>query len=631
MSAKKKSGDSSKRSPKYKRYPPAFKLRVVKLYTEEGYTSEMIARELGICKSTVFTWTKRYREEGEAGLQDRPPVHRKREQVGPSVKARAVELKRKDPQRGVRRISQLLKRNHLMKASPETVRQTLKEAGLSDPPVKKKPKRNPQKPRFFERSRPNQLWQTDIFCFRLGGRNAYLIGYIDDYSRYITGLGLYRSQTAEHVIETYRCGVAEYGVPKEMLTDNGRQYTNWRGTTRFEAELKKDRIKHIRSQPHHPMTLGKIERFWKSIYTEFLSRVQFTSFEEARQRLALWVKYYNYKRPHQGIGGLCPADRFFEIQTQLRKVLEQGIEENVLEAALRGPPREPFYMVGRMGDQSVVIRAEKGKVKMLVDGEEPGKDKELEYDVSEQHRTEKGRIEENEAELHGKGEVRGGPVGMVGTPEALGGVPGSGDHVAAVRELAEGGDQRDAQGARTALASGKGPSGPAGAEGGETAFADGTAGAAPEPARCEAQSPGTVKEGRSAETDIRRALAERIALLPEREAAIVLELLEGNSSPATEGEEDECMEPECAGEGAGDLPGEVRSDERGRRGAAAGDEPEKLLQVGASGSGGDNGKPLRAESGEAARRPEPGAGAAEAPARGTGAGARRAEQSRRAS
>jgi transposase InsO family protein len=72
--------------------------------------------------------------------------------------------------------------------------------------------------------------------------------------------------------------VGEYGVPKEMLTDNGRQYTNWRGTTRFEKELIKDRVKHIRSRPHHPMTLGKIERFWKSILNEFLQRAQFTSY-----------------------------------------------------------------------------------------------------------------------------------------------------------------------------------------------------------------------------------------------------------------------------------------------------------------------------------------------------------------
>ena len=93
------------------------------------------------------------------------------------------------------------------------------------------------------------------------------------------------------------------------------------------------------------------------------------------------MKYYNYKRPHQGIGGLCPADRFFEIAHDLICTLEKGVEENALELALRGRPVDPFYMVGRMGGQSVVIRAEKGKVRMLVDGKDQYLKKELVYDA----------------------------------------------------------------------------------------------------------------------------------------------------------------------------------------------------------------------------------------------------------
>ena len=182
----------------------------------------------------------------------------------------------------VKRISHLLKRAFFLSASPETVRRTLGAESLIVP-SKKKPQRNITRPRFFERSTPNQLWQSDIFTFRLGGRYAYLIGFIDDYSRYMVGLELYRSQTADQVLEVYRRAIGEYGVPKEMLTDRGRQYTNWRGTTRFERELGKDRVKHIKSQAHHPMTLGKIERFWKTIYEEFLVRAQFGSFEEARR------------------------------------------------------------------------------------------------------------------------------------------------------------------------------------------------------------------------------------------------------------------------------------------------------------------------------------------------------------
>jgi transposase InsO family protein len=87
------------------------------------------------------------------------------------------------------------------------------------------------------------------------------------------------------------------------------------------------------------MTLGKIERFWSTIWQNFLVRAQFDSFEAARERIKLWIQYYNYKRPHQGIEGMCPADRFFEIQSQLRQTLEAGMQENLLELALRGKGR----------------------------------------------------------------------------------------------------------------------------------------------------------------------------------------------------------------------------------------------------------------------------------------------------
>ena len=213
------------------------------------------------------------------------------------------------------------------------------------------------------------MWQSDIMTFRLAGKNAYLIGYIDDYSRYITGLGFYRSQTAENVIETYRRAVGEYGVPKEMLTDNGRQYTNWRGTTRFEKELVKDRVKHIRSRPHHPMTLGKIERFWQTFCPSFCNVPSSPAYEDAADRIAFWVKYYNYKRPHQGIERAVSGRPVLRDRHDLEENPRTRCRGEPLEIALRGKPRDPFYMVGRMGDQSVVIRAEKGKVKMLVDDE----------------------------------------------------------------------------------------------------------------------------------------------------------------------------------------------------------------------------------------------------------------------
>ena len=61
------------------------------------------------------------------------------------------------------------------------------------------------------------------------------------------------------------------------------------------------------------------------------------------------------------------------------------IEENLLELALRGKPKSPFYMVGRLGDQNVAIRAEKGKIHMHVDDPDRIEGKVLEYDLNQEH------------------------------------------------------------------------------------------------------------------------------------------------------------------------------------------------------------------------------------------------------
>jgi transposase-like protein len=132
----KKSGGKP-RSKKQNRYPVEFKLQAVRLFTEENYTADMVASEQGIGKSTLSAWVRRYRESDVAGLEYRAPVPNRHPKISPAVKSKAVELKQQDPKRGSRRISHLLHRFCLMKASPETVRRTLTEQGLIEPPAKK--------------------------------------------------------------------------------------------------------------------------------------------------------------------------------------------------------------------------------------------------------------------------------------------------------------------------------------------------------------------------------------------------------------------------------------------------------------------------------------------------------------
>lgn len=431
---------------KVRRYTPDEKLKAVRLRLEEGFSVRDICAEIGVVPSGLNRWISQYRQQGEAGLQHRM-AGKRAAKLPAAITSQIVELKQQNPTFGIKRISQVLRRWFLLPASPETVRQRLHAADLmpAAPPVKK---RNMVRPRFFERATPNQMWQTDIFTFRLGGRYAYLIAFMDDYSRFIVGADLFRSPTAAAAIEVYRVAVGEYQPPKEMLTDNGRQYTTWRGTSRFEAVLQKDGVKHFKSRPQHPMTLGKIERFWSTIWQDFLVRAQFDSFEAARERIKLWIKHYNHKRPNQGIEGLCPADRFFEIQSELRKTIEAGIQENLLELALRGKPQTPFYMVGRMDGQSVVLRAEKGKLKLSVSDQNNNQEQELTYDLH-QNSDRKDGTQKTEPALNPSqrpGQSPGGAGGVDGTVQTGGSLPPAQHQLGDVQPVAAAGDGGDAAG-----------------------------------------------------------------------------------------------------------------------------------------------------------------------------------------
>ena len=428
-----------KKKPSVRRsFSFSYKLKTVKLHLEGSIPQSVISDESGVSRSVLSRWCKQYEEQGEESLK--PAIRRGRRGNFPeAAKEKMIALKRSEPTFGIRRISDALRRFFFLPGSPETVRRTLQGAGLMKERGDAPQERNVQKPRRFERSTPNQMWQSDITMFRLGGTQVYLIGFIDDYSRYMVGAGLYASQKAAQVLEVYRQAVVEYGCPKEMLTDNGRQYTNWRGKTRFEAEMHKDRVKHIRSRPHHPMTLGKIERFWESVLHEFLLKAQFASFEDARERLRYWIQFYNHRRPHQGIGGMCPADRFFEVTSALKKTIEEGVKENVLEMALKGNVSSPFYMVGRMNGQSVVLNVEKGKLKLRVDGEAKETGQEVVYPLNGKNNIHGKEASYGNAEEGSQGielgvpqrgdAVSGGIIGMDAVAETGGSVPGVFDQV----------------------------------------------------------------------------------------------------------------------------------------------------------------------------------------------------------
>jgi hypothetical protein len=143
-----------------------------------------------------------------------------------------------------------------------------------------------------------------------------------------------------------------------VLTDNGSQYVTWRRKSAFSKELEKRGVRQVVASPWHPQTLGKIERFWGTLWRECVDAAVYLDLDDAQQRIGLFIDHYNFQRPHQGIGGLVPADRFFGAALEVLRTLKARVAANALELARHGAPKEPFYLTGQVGGKPFSLHTE---------------------------------------------------------------------------------------------------------------------------------------------------------------------------------------------------------------------------------------------------------------------------------
>jgi transposase InsO family protein len=341
---------------------PEQRLLLLDTWQRSGLPAGDFAALVGVSKHTLYAWKKKFEQAGPGGLMDQP-----RGVSGacrlPEVTKRAIlMMKKANPQWGCQRISDMLVRGPALPASPGSVARVLQEAGI--PLEEAATPRHPDKVRFFERASPNQLWQTDLFTFILKRQNrrVYLVAFMDDHSRFIVGYGLHASQSSALVLEVLRASITGYGVPQEILTDNGTQYVTWRGKSAFARECEKQGIKQVVASPRHPQTLGKIERFWGTLWRECVEAAVFIDLGDARTRIGHFIDHYNFQRPHQGIEGLVPADRFFGAASEVRRTLAARVQANALDVARHGVPKSPFYLTGQAGGQPFSVHTEGERV-----------------------------------------------------------------------------------------------------------------------------------------------------------------------------------------------------------------------------------------------------------------------------
>ena len=462
-----------------KQWAVSEKLEIVQA-RQSGLTLDEVKSLYGASATSTSDWVERYEKGGIAGLEDAPTGGVART---PSARVAAAEqlvdaIKNADPDAGAGKVQGELSRHGFLSLARETVRRLLRRNGHGPILGRTRRRNKPAKVRHFERALPNELWQTDIMSFMIKGQyRVYVIGFLDDHSRFIVGWGLYRFQTAANVQEVFRAAIEKHGMPKEVLSDNGRQYYSWRGKSQFTEMLTKLGIRHIRSRPYHPQTCGKIESFWRNVIQECLAKTPLGSFDEAKEKIGEYVEYYNFKRPHQGIENVTPSDRFYRVADQVRQIVASNTEK--VEAAPTPAPeyRAPTYIVGNIGGKELRVVAKDAEVSLK--DAVPGNVK------SENGGADNERDAQRQETAEPAGAAGADPAGAGATGAGNGAVPASGSVPGVVLPVDAGGAGGGAQGAggegagTEADRTREGAQGGAAAAGSRGAAGEGEQGAAP--------------------------------------------------------------------------------------------------------------------------------------------------------
>ena len=299
---------------------------------QQGWRQAHIAAAMGVSRKCVKTWIERYAAEGEAGLQTRSSrPHRSPTRTPAQIEQRVLVLRRQErrgqdwlgPELGLppRTVARILRRHHMpyLRDCDPITGEVIRASKVTA--VR------------YERARPGELVHMDVKKLgRIhdgGGWKAHgpqhrqsakqkrtKIGYdyvhslIDDHSRYAYSEILPNEQGATCAAFLLRAAdaFAQAGITRieRLITDNHMSYKLSRDMREAVAALG---ARHLFIKPHCPWQNGKVERFNRTIATEWAYRQPFTSNDQRAAALAPWLEHYNTGRRHSALGGLPPVSR----------------------------------------------------------------------------------------------------------------------------------------------------------------------------------------------------------------------------------------------------------------------------------------------------------------------------------
>lgn len=279
-------------------------------------------RSLGISRPSFYQVRDRFRAEGNAALnpRSRAPKQPARVYADDTVKIMLGVRERlagKGWDAGPRSVWQACVDEALFTGpvpSVSTIGRIFAEAGV----VEKNPRKRPRTSYIrFQRAAAMEMWQLDAFEFKLFDHDVEaertkvtVYQLLDDSTRLDVGTSAYADpENGDDAVATVTAALDGYGVPRELLSDNGAAFnlTRQGAVTQLQRVLADRGCLGITGSFRSPTTQGKDERSHQTLQ-RFLNAHAPSTLERVRERLVEYREYYNHRRHHQSLPGeMTPA------------------------------------------------------------------------------------------------------------------------------------------------------------------------------------------------------------------------------------------------------------------------------------------------------------------------------------
>lgn len=278
----------------------------------EGANISALCREYGISRKTGYKWLKRARADGAAGMreQSRRPKRSPR-QTDAEREGQVLGVRSAHPDWGGRKIRRVLQQAGMERVpAASTITRILHQHNQIDPQeaLKHKPYQR------FERAQANELWQMDFkgYFALEGGGYCHPLTVLDDHSRFLLGLRACPNETAETVQRQLTGIFQQFGLPEEMLMDNGAAWGARQGYQHTQLTMWLIRLGIVirHGRPYHPQTQGKEERLHRTLQCEVIRRHTMRDLPDSQRIFDAWWQVYNYQRPHEALDLEVPAHHY---------------------------------------------------------------------------------------------------------------------------------------------------------------------------------------------------------------------------------------------------------------------------------------------------------------------------------